>query len=274
MWRKKLRRWKEHIFEPETGLRMKSACVTHIGNVRSRNEDNLYFNSAFLPLEHNGVNEVREWCCSTGRLRAVAVFDGMGGECAGDLASFISASRFHEEYSKFEGKGQMPTGDQVTSLLLRVSDAVCSAAKENHYKLIGATATILFVKDDRGMVANLGDSPMYRFRDGELEVLSHPHTDAELLRQQGVKRKPALTQFLGIDRREFIIEPYIKEIMVKEGDQYLLCSDGLTDLLSDGEIMKILGGAQNVRDKVNILLEQTLERGAGDNTTIILCEMS
>lgn len=269
-------KWNElrkQILGLEGGVRIESACISHLGKVRERNEDNLYYAGRILPLVHNQEMELKKWNGTTEGLQVVAIFDGMGGENAGDLASYISAFEFRRYYKKWVGKRQMPEREQISQVLVDVSNAVFREAKEGHYKLIGSTATIFFMKGNKGVLANLGDSPMYRVREGQMELLSMAHTDAKLLKQQGISRKPALTQFLGINTKEFLIEPYIQEVNLKSGDQYLLCSDGLTDMMTDEEIEQILIRKCEVSEKLNLFLHSVLERGAKDNTTMILCEV-
>ena len=114
----------------------------------------------------------------------------------------------------------------------------------------------------------------YLQRDGELDRISVPHTDEELLRQQGIQRKPGLTQFLGIDTEEMRLEPYVQQMELRDEDQFLLCSDGLTDMVPEVEIHEVLSGKKSVREKVQILMERTLQYGGRDNVTIILCKIN
>lgn len=273
MLKDKWNQLKKEVLGMEEGLRIESACVSHVGKVRERNEDNLYYAGRILPFEHNQEMKRKEWTYTTERLQAVAVFDGMGGESAGDLASYTSATEFRKRYRKLAKNRQMPNREQIAQMLIEISDAVYLTAKERHFKLIGSTATILLTKGDKGVIVNLGDSPLYQIRDGKIKLLSRAHTDSELLKQQGVDRKPALTQFLGINTKEFIVEPYMWEVCLKSGDQYLLCSDGLTDMMTDDEIAEVLNQESLVQKKIDSLLCTVLERGAKDNTTMILCEV-
>lgn len=273
MLKNKWNQLKKQFLGIEEGMQIEFACISHLGKVRERNEDNLYYAGHILPLVHNREMRLKQWKHTTEIVHAVAVFDGMGGENAGDLASYTSASEFKKRFKNLTQNGQMPDQDQIAQMLVEVSDSVFRAAKEGHYKLIGSTATILFMKEHRGVIANLGDSPMYQVRDGKMRLLSLAHTDEELLKQQGVSRKPALTQFLGINTKEFLIEPYIREISIRSGDQYLLCSDGLTDMMGEEEIEQILTRECAVSEKIDLLLQSVLERGARDNTTMILCEV-
>lgn len=273
MIKDKWNRLRKQVLGMEEGVRIRSACISHLGNVRERNEDNLYYAGCILPLVHNQEMGLKKRSDTTEELQTVAIFDGMGGENAGDLASYTSAAEFRTRCNMLIRNQKIPDEEQISQMLVDVSNAVFQKAKEGHYKLIGSTATIFFMKGDKGVLANLGDSPMYRVREGQMELLSQAHTDAELLRQQGISRKPALTQFLGINAEEFLVEPYIREVSLKCGDQYLLCSDGLTDMVTDEEIERILNRKCEVSEKLNLLLHVVLERGAKDNTTMILCEV-
>ena len=85
--------------------------------------------------------------------------------------------------------------------------------------------------------------------------------------------KAPLTQFLGVEESEMKLEPSVKALEYQEGDRYLLCSDGVTDMLSDKEIETAMASGESVGDTVQILMDQVLEKGARDNTTIILCEI-
>lgn len=251
-----------------------TAAVTNVGLRRSENEDNYYFQGVCLPLSHSENSEVVPWKFEVEKTQVLAVFDGMGGESAGDLASYTSAKTFEACVRKWGESDQMPSEDDISEMLNHVSRTVYEKARENQYRLIGSTATVLFLCRDEAMIADLGDSPMYLQRDGELERISVPHTDEELLRQQGIQRKPGLTQFLGIDTGEMRLEPYVKQIKFRDEDQFLLCSDGLTDMVPEVEIRKILSEEISVHKKVQILLERALQYGGRDNVTIILCKIN
>ena len=94
------------------------------------------------------------------------------------------------------------------------------------------------------------------------------------MRAQGItNRKPGLTQFLGIEEEEYIIEPHIIELKLKSKDLYLLCSDGLTDMCSEEEITEILDKKDSLKIKTRQLAEAALNHGGRDNITIILCQI-
>ena len=251
-----------------------SAAVTNVGLRREDNEDNYYYHGKYLPKIHNEERGVKLWDFDTGNTQTLAVFDGMGGESAGDLASYISARSFCEFVKRWEETLKMPTPSEMSDMLNKISRLVYEKGRKNHYRLIGSTASILFLCNHEAVIADLGDSPVYLLRDNRLNRISVAHTEESLLRQQGIQRKPGLTQFLGINSDEMCLEPYVHRMEIREGDRFLICSDGLTDMVSDAEIQDILSRSLSVGEKIQYLLHHTLENGGKDNVTILLCEIS
>lgn len=246
------------------------ACISHTGKVRTQNEDNVSFAGKYFPLEHQSMEEVKSCKISSGDKPAVAIFDGMGGESAGELASYTAAKKF-TEYPAAEHWDS----NVILKRVLEINDAVCKARKENRFSRIGSTMTMLAFDGKKLWAGNLGDSPAYRFRDGRLTSISHAHTNAKLLAEQGITdKKPGLTQFLGIDAEEFTVEPFVAECDVKKGDIYLISSDGLTDMVSEEKIIQILSERENeLEKKVQKLLNEALDNGGRDNITIVLCKI-
>ena len=136
---------------------------------------------------------------------------------------------------------------------------------------MGATlAGIVFMK---GAIYtfNLGDSRVYLNRDKMLTQLSVDHVDQRATFSRHVK--PSLTQHLGIDEEEFLVEPSIARCDPSAGDRFLLCSDGLTDMLADQEIGSLLQSSRTMQAAVESLIAASLERGGRDNVTAIVCEI-
>ena len=90
---------------------------------------------------------------------------------------------------------------------------------------------------------------------------------------EALSEKAPLTQYLGMPEEQQVLEPFVTEIEHKEGYRYLLCSDGVTDMLSDQEIREILSQNNSLSETVQNLLEQALQKGGRDNVTIVLCEV-
>lgn len=243
-------------------------CISHTGKVRMKNEDNFFFHGAYLPQRHGSMEEPLLWTADSKDRPLIAVFDGMGGENEGDLASYTAARTLC-------GLGQAAhySRESLTDALRRINRKVCETRHERRMGQIGTTAVLFGIEETHIWIADLGDSPAFRFRKGSLSLLSQPHTNARFIEEQGIMRKPALTQFLGIDEEEFLLEPFVSRMELEPGDIYMLCSDGLTDMLPEKSIRDILensGGAEDAQDK---LIRAALERGGRDNITVILCEV-
>ena len=116
---------------------------------------------------------------------------------------------------------------------------------------------------------NLGDSRIYQISsEGKLGQLSLDHVLGG-----GRFGKPPLTQYLGIPEESMGLEPTIVPQKAEIGTRYLICSDGITDMLSDGEIADILTREISVSETVELLVERALIKGGRDNITVILCEL-
>ena len=113
-----------------------------------------------------------------------------------------------------------------------------------------------------------GDSRAYRLREGEFLQLSKNHVDL----REGEKKGP-LTQHLGIRPDDYLIEPYIAKGELRHGDQYLLCSDGLTDMLTNVEIDGIMSDTITATECAQRLVDAALEKGGRDNVTAIVCRI-
>ena len=124
-------------------------------------------------------------------------------------------------------------------------------------------------------IANIGDSKIYLIRNYGLTQLSVDHTDKVLLDQKRItKRKPQLTQHLGIPSSEMIIEPYTKIIKLQSADRFLLCSDGLSDMVPITKIQEIVSRPLSPIEVVQLLTKMAMQNGGRDNITIILCDIS
>ncbi len=132
------------------------------------------------------------------------------------------------------------------------------------------TAAVLLFVPDEVYACNLGDSRIYRYRENEFLQISVD--DVEHL-PEGVRRKAGLTQFLGISEEEMSIEPHISKWEVKSGDVFLICSDGLTDMVANLDICMMLRQHVSVRQSVRHLISQALHNGGRDNTTVIVIKV-
>lgn len=249
--------------------KVEAACISHMGYIRENNEDNFYFKGRFLNREHGTMKEPLTDIFSTGNIHSAAVFDGMGGENAGETASYVAAQTFSDACHI-----QNISKSGFKKIIDALNTEICSEAEKENLGQIGTTATVLFFDGNFVYITNIGDSPAFILRSNRLKLISEKHTNEEFLKLSNMKNKrPALTQFLGIPKYEMLIEPYIAGMEMQTGDVFLICSDGLTDMVSEEEIQRILSEHMNADDMVMRLLEEALLKGGRDNVTIICCKV-
>lgn len=246
-------------------MKLYMACVCHMGRVRGNNEDNFYFAGEMLEEENVGLDVVLYYTGIPNEApETVAVFDGIGGEVGGEVAAFAAARALKSLLAS-----QRMT--DPAQCLFDLNQAVNQARASRHMQSAGCTAVLAHFTGKRVVIANLGDSPAFLFRNGQLEKLSQDHTDAKLLHELGItNRKPKLTQYLGVNSEEFDLEPHIATRELDDGDILLLCSDGLTDMVTDQEIIEQLSSDKSAEDVSKALLKLALTHGGIDNTTIVV----
>ncbi|MBQ9674250.1 MAG: serine/threonine-protein phosphatase [Ruminococcus sp.] len=235
------------------------------GKVRSKNQDNYWCMGDFLPQINEGLQRT-----ITGEIKlketkgAFCVFDGMGGEAAGEVASSISATTFNNIY-----KSVLDLDFQsIADMCYIMNRNVCRFAQRHNIQCMGTTAAMLLFEQKSVYACNLGDSQIFLLRGNKLQKISVDHVALGT-----IFKKPPLTQHLGIPKDEFKIDPYIVSFKIKKGDRFLICSDGLTDMLEQDDIEAFLFETHNIEDCVNDMMELVYARGAVDNTTIVLCEV-
>lgn len=231
-------------------MRFVSHGLTHVGLVRRRNED------AFLDRPERGV-----W----------AVADGMGGHEAGDYAS----ARIVAVLDALDPAPEINEFAEAVAGRLTTVDAElrARAGRLGPGSVIASTVVVLLACSDRIAVVWAGDSRLYRWREGNFDQLTVDHSrvqemvDAGLLRPDEAAGHPLsniVTRAVGAGLAEFAVR---REALLP-GDRFVLCSDGLTNMVSDAEIAgEIAAAAPNVA--AERLRELVLARGAIDNVTII-----
>jgi len=200
----------------------------------------------------------------------VAVADGMGGHAGGEVASTIAITALTSP--QINENSLLTITKEIDLAILNRSNAQPELAG------MGTTLTALHLNKDSVELLHVGDSRCYAFTGGKLNQLSHDHTVMQELIDQGRitpdeavnhPQRSLLTHALMGDSG---IEPIIQIYPVKLGDQFLLCSDGLTAVLSDFEIAKIIK-KYSAQDLVDNLVAETKAKGAPDNVTVIWAEI-
>lgn len=239
------------------------AAACHRGKVRRVNQDNLWVNGVFLASENDGLPQPLVGTLENSTSAIFAVFDGMGGESCGEMAAFLAARAFNAS--------QPPTGDLtkfMSEICLYMNDEICRYANTHKTGRMGTTACITAFGKKKIHIANIGDSKIFLYDGDMLTQISVDH----IVILPHLKKAP-LTQHLGVRREEFIIEPHFATGAYHNGDMYLICSDGLTDMVPAEEITAVLRTDRPVEVAVDTLMALALKQGGVDNITIVLCEL-
>ncbi len=247
-------------------FRLDAACVSKIGRIRKNNEDNFYFDGQFL---ENDVSETDQPLLAYDRkIKGLlfGLFDGMGGEDYGEEASAAAAKLC----LTIRRKPLEKPLDFLNASAQEMNRVVVAREEQLGTSRMGCTMNLLYFTSHSAFFANLGDSRSYLLRDGKLQQLSVDHVDSHFASRSG---KAPLTQYLGVDPELLVLEPSNTEVRLKRGDRILLCSDGITDMLSDYEITEILNRNQSVRRAVKKLSDAAIIKGGRDNLTSILVKI-
>lgn len=254
-------------------FKIESACISFIGNGRNRNEDNFYFNKKHLPKNNKGLKSPLEQTGNTDEAKLFAVFDGIGGEAEGDMASLIASETFSDELKRVDelaisGKEFLLTACQ------KANEAVSKYLKENQITTMGTTVASLFFLHDEVFACNVGDSKIFRIRDNQMIQISEDHTDERIISAMGIDKKPVLLQYLGIPDTEMLIEPFLSKGDIINGDIYVICSDGVTDVMQPSEIYSFVVKSATVSDAVKVVVSEVDKCDGDDNATIIIVKCS
>jgi protein phosphatase len=242
---------------------------TDVGSVRDHNEDTI------------GCDE---------NIGLAVLADGMGGHRGGEMASAIAVSTILESVSEKIKKIKAAETDEETGYSmesLAVHEAVALANKNVHdssesnaqYRGMGTTVVVVLFYDDRFTVAHVGDSRLYRLRDMELEQITRDHSLMQELIDRGFYtpeqarnslNKNLVTRAIGIDEN---VQIDIQEDIAMTGDIYLLCSDGVTDMIEDHLITSVILDNENDLEKAATeIIRLANEHGGKDNISALLAK--
>ena len=245
---------------------MDSAGVSDAGRKRKGNEDTLFLDDA---------------------LCFYVVADGMGGHAAGEVASRIVVDTMRDFVRQFAdnpaGAAQLPkTVPQLSTTANLLLNAVHLANRAVYqkahskvsYQGMGSTVSAVIFGKDCMSVVNVGDSPVYLIRNGVIQVVSTPHTmmdeykelAPEPARKVGNHMRHVLTRAVGLSER---VEPDARDKTLTGGETVVICSDGLSDKVSDAEILSVVSG-HPPEAAAKTLVAMANDRGGDDNITVIV----
>lgn len=247
---------------------IRTAALTDKGLVREENED-------FFSADE--------------QLNLYVVADGMGGHRAGEVASRVAVEMVNKNFKELINSNtplELLFGQPDPSLSLRGNYILSSirlanrviyemAVNHEEYKGMGTTIAVLAVLQGLLVCANAGDSRIYLLRNGKIEKLSEDHTivsqhvNMGFMTEEEAENSPlkhVLAKNLGATDH---VDPEIFELEPSSNDKFLLCSDGLTDVVSDDEL-QIMISSENEPDALcRNCIDRALQRGGHDNTTVI-----
>jgi PPM family protein phosphatase len=246
-------------------VQLRATAFTHQGAVRADNEDCIALGD-WVTSEPMAAPLVLER--ATGAPLIAVVADGMGGHAAGEVASRIAAERLTALAAR--------AGDEagLASLLRDVNAELFEAMREQPtLRGMGTTVAGVVVAPAGSLVFNVGDSRVYRIEDGALVQLSTDDTPGPKLadRRTAAMTSHLITQSLGGAYEEVGIEPHLLSVPPAARERYLLCSDGLSDLLTRDEIEAAL--AADDQTSVYALFEAAMARGGRDNISIVMLDL-
>jgi serine/threonine protein phosphatase PrpC len=231
----------------------RTAVATHTGRKRRHNEDAYVLEPPLF-----------------------AIADGMGGARAGEVASSLAAAALQS--GKVDGNGE----ERVTALIQAANRSVYERSSQDaEVAGMGTTMTVALVEDSTVTLGHVGDSRAYVLRDGELEQLTNDHSlVAELVRGGKLSAEEAehhpqrsvITRALGTDP-DVDVDTFTVE--AEDGDVFVLCSDGLTDMVGDDEIGEVLARSrENLKEAAEELVRRANKAGGQDNITVVAFEMT
>ena len=223
--------------------------ATNVGKVRKNNED------AFKISDKENI---------------YLLADGMGGHLGGEFASSMAVQDLEKLLIDVKNKTEIKEAiEEVNRKIYQKS------LEDENLSGMGTTLSMVKILEDHLYFANIGDSRIYRLKDGSLTQLTIDDSYVNYLLEVGAitsdqakdhPKKNVLLKALGTTED---IEVFVQEIQWQEDDLYLLCSDGLTNMLDEEEIQEILS-SHEAKEAVDILIDRALGRGGKDNITVII----
>jgi protein phosphatase len=213
-------------------------------------------------------------------LGLVVVADGMGGPASGEVASRIFTETALDLFSKNRGQSADEGSKLVQSVFQLSNDKIFRIAGENaRHSGMGCTAEVLAFYDQSYVVGHVGDSRTYLFREGQLRQITRDHSVVQEQLDEGLitpeeARNHALRHVIlrAVGVRDTLAVDLIRG-KNRPGDIFLLCSDGLTDMVEDTLIREVLVLSLGLNQKVDRLIELAKSAGGRDNITVTLCEV-
>lgn len=230
--------------------------ATDVGNVRTNNEDVFY------------ICEACHYCL---------VADGMGGAAAGEVASQIFADTAKAVFTGHDGLSEENTIARVQTTFKLANDKILKHVGRNpHDQGMGCTADLLAFSQDSFIIGHVGDSRTYRLKNSTLKQLTKDHSlvqeqlDQGLISPEEARRHAMRNVILRAVGVNDTVALDILKGKKNPGDLFLLCSDGLTDMVAESALLALLGTDASLQEKTNGLIKLAKHAGGKDNVTVAL----
>lgn len=245
---------------------------------RENNEDNYYLDGSSLPEGGVDASPGKVGLRSRGIL---AVFDGMGGEQAGEYAGAAAAQTLGERRAAFLSCRDMDDFRPAAEEYILAVNRKLRRRAEELGATVGAAMALLLLRGRTALVCNLGDCRIYCLRGGRLSLLTRDHTLAAFLVRRGDlseeeaktdKRRHALMRHLGSAQGGEALQPSCRQLELEAGDRFLLCSDGVSGSLEERKLAFMLGKGSPA-GAVKALTEAAIQAGSKDNLTALCAQV-
>lgn len=276
----------KHFGPSPPPVRVQFGALSHVGRVRQNNEDH------FMIIERQRTRRVLLSNLPAGYLPkaddtgyVMAVADGLGGAKFGELASMLALRSAWEQAPQaikwswiITDKEIEDLRDRVNVVFRRVDQTLLQMSQSrSDYAGMGTTLTGVYTVGPEAFIAHVGDSRAYVYRAGKLTQLTRDHTMAQDCLDSGlpVPSKSwyhTLTNCLGGHDQDLNVE--FHHLTLENDDQLLLCSDGLSDMVSAEEIASVLGRNAPPQEAAQALVDLALHHGGRDNVTVVLARYS
>jgi protein phosphatase len=251
-------------------MKLKIAAGTDTGLKRKINED------AYLVREDLGL---------------FIVADGMGGHRAGEVASRMVVDTISDYWTRLQSNNEpllirpilkniSEKAKNLVNFVYIANKKVHEAQKNPEYFRMGSTVSVIAIEKEVMWLVNVGDSPVYSFKNGRMNLISEVHSIAAEQKNMGIDdsfgssnplMKNTLTRVIGINDT---VEVYVKKVVPEAEEMILICSDGLINYADEKTIRSILSDyATSLESKVKALIDEANKGGGEDNITVILIEV-
>ncbi len=238
-------------------------CINIKGNLRPENQDNFFCEGKIRDIEDLLSDISFGGTITSEENKMLAVFDGMGGEACGEVASYIAA----KETCRFCSENNIDD-EYLVDLSSIINNSICQQRKQLDVSVMGTTSAMIQFNKREIYISNIGDSRIYKISAKEIIQVSCDHIPLGFM-----AAKPPLTQFLGISEAKHPLNPFVAKGDYRADEYFLLCSDGISDMVNEDEILSTVIISDSVEQGAKKLVQLALDNGGTDNITAILCKI-